>query len=94
MALVQDAVERMNLRLPRFATVKRFAILPAELGEATGEVTPSQKLRRRVVEARHRRVLDDLYGAAAPHAPGRTEPEGAAPAAPQAHDAARASARS
>jgi long-chain acyl-CoA synthetase len=92
-ALVRDAVERMNVRLPRFATVKRFAILPAELGEAAGEVTPSQKLRRRVVEARHRRVLDDLYAGTAPRAPERAEPEGS-PAAPQAHGAARASARS
>jgi long-chain acyl-CoA synthetase len=60
-ALVEDAVERMNRRLPRFATVKRLAILPAELSEVAGELTPSQKVRRKVVEARHRRVLDALY---------------------------------
>ncbi len=64
-ALVQDAVERLNERLPRFATVKRFAILPAELSEAAGELTPSQKVRRKVVEARHRLVLDGLYDAGA-----------------------------
>jgi long-chain acyl-CoA synthetase len=62
-AIVQDAVDRMNERLPRFATVKRFGILPAELSEAAGEVTPSQKVRRKIVEARHRPVLDRLYEA-------------------------------
>lgn len=69
-AMVQDAVDRMNERLPRFSTVKRFAILEGELSEAAGEVTSSQKVRRKVVEARHRPVLDRLYatgdGAAAP----------------------------
>jgi long-chain acyl-CoA synthetase len=67
-AMVRDAVDRMNARLPRFATVKRFAILPAELSEAAGEVTPSQKVRRKVVEARHRPVLDGLYEGAEPRA--------------------------
>jgi long-chain acyl-CoA synthetase len=59
--LVQEAVDGMNLRLPRFATLKRFAILPAEFSEAAGEVTPSHKLRRKVIEARHRPILDGLY---------------------------------
>jgi long-chain acyl-CoA synthetase len=67
-ALVQDAVDRMNQGLPRFATVKRFAILPAELSEAAGEVTPSQKVKRKVAEARHRGALDALYDSA-PGAP-------------------------
>jgi len=60
-ALVQQAMDRMNAQLPRFAAVKKFAILPAEFTEAAGEVTPSQKLRRRVIEQRHRAVLDGLY---------------------------------
>ncbi|BDG01499.1 AMP-dependent synthetase/ligase [Anaeromyxobacter oryzae] len=59
--LIQDAVDRMNLKLPRFATVKRFAIVPAEFSEAAGEVTPSLKLKRKVIEARHQAVLDALY---------------------------------
>ncbi len=60
-ALVQDAVDRLNATLPRFATVKRFAILPAELGEADGLVTPSQKLKRKAIEERYRAELDALY---------------------------------
>jgi long-chain acyl-CoA synthetase len=71
-ALVQDAIQRMNLQLPRFASVKRFAILPAELSEAAGEVTPSQKLKRKAVEARHQRVLDALYEEGIPAPAART----------------------
>ena len=62
--LVGGAVDRANAKLPRFAKVRRFAILPEELSEAAGELTPSQKVKRKVVEARHRGVLDGLYAEA------------------------------
>jgi long-chain acyl-CoA synthetase len=60
-ARVAAAVEAVNRELPRFATVKRFAILPGELGVATGELTPTMKLRRRACEEKYRNVLDALY---------------------------------
>ncbi len=63
-ALVQKGIDEMNAQLPRFATVKRFTILPAEFSEAAGEVTPSQKLKRKVIEARYRDVLDGMYAGA------------------------------
>ncbi|HEX9242633.1 MAG TPA: long-chain fatty acid--CoA ligase [Anaeromyxobacter sp.] len=65
-ALLQHDLDALNAGLPRFATVKRFAILPRELLEAEGEVTPSQKLKRKVIEARYRDVLNALYGGAPP----------------------------
>jgi long-chain acyl-CoA synthetase len=61
-ALVQRAVDEMNASLPRFATLKRFAILPTEFSEAAGEVTPSHKLKRKVIEERYLRELDAMYG--------------------------------
>jgi len=63
-AMVQRAVDGLNATLPRFATVKRFTILPREFSEADGEVTPSQKLKRKVIEQRHRAALDAMYPAA------------------------------
>jgi long-chain acyl-CoA synthetase len=60
-ALVQRDVERLNATLPRFATVKRFTILPREFSEAEGEVTPSQKLKRKVIEQRFKAELDRMY---------------------------------
>ncbi len=59
--LLQRHVDQLNAGLPRFATVKRFAILPQEFTEQAGEVTPSQKLKRRVIEQRYRNVLDSMY---------------------------------
>jgi long-chain acyl-CoA synthetase len=60
-ALVQRRVDALNRGLPRFATVKRFTILPRELSEADGEVTPSQKLKRKLIEQRYRAELDAMY---------------------------------
>jgi len=65
-ALVQQAVDALNATLPKFATVKRFTILPRDFSEAEGEVTPSQKVKRKVVERRYREVLDAMYPAGAP----------------------------
>jgi long-chain acyl-CoA synthetase len=62
-AMVQEAMARLNADLPRFSAVKKFAILPAEFSETAGEVTPSQKLKRKVIEARYKVVLDALYAA-------------------------------
>lgn len=60
-AEVHRAVDEMNAELPRFSTVKRFTILPQEFSEAAGEVTPSQKVKRKLVEERYAAVLDSMY---------------------------------
>lgn len=74
-ARIAASVEAVNRELPRFATVKRFAILPGELGVATGELTPTMKVRRRACEEKFREVLDGLYadegGPSAGEEPGR-----------------------
>jgi long-chain acyl-CoA synthetase len=60
-ALVQAGVDRLNASLPRFATVKRFSILPRDFSEAEGEVTPSQKLKRKLIERRFAAELEAMY---------------------------------
>jgi long-chain acyl-CoA synthetase len=60
-ALVQEDLDALNATLPRFATVKRFTILSREFLEAEGEVTASQKLKRKLIEQRYRAVLDAMY---------------------------------
>ncbi|WP_150253219.1 AMP-dependent synthetase/ligase [Nocardiopsis deserti] len=59
--MVQEAVDELNRGLPRHETVKRFAILPNDLTVEEGEMTPSLKMRRRVVEDRYRDLLDGMY---------------------------------
>jgi long-chain acyl-CoA synthetase len=60
-AFVQKAIDKLNAGLPRFATVKRFTILPRELSEQQGEVTASQKVKRKLVEQRYKAELDAMY---------------------------------
>jgi long-chain acyl-CoA synthetase len=60
-ARIQRDVDKLNAHLPRFASVKRFTVLPRDFSEAEGELTPSQKLKRKVVEQRYRAELDAMY---------------------------------
>lgn len=60
-ARIARAVEAVNRGLPRFATLKRFAILPGDFGTATGELTATMKLRRKAIEEKYRAELDALY---------------------------------
>jgi long-chain acyl-CoA synthetase len=61
LALIDGYVARMNADLPSYETVKRFAILPRDFSQDEGELTASQKVRRKVVEERWRHVLDGFY---------------------------------
>ncbi|MGI8612427.1 MAG: AMP-dependent synthetase/ligase [Nocardioidaceae bacterium] len=54
-------VTRLNEQLNRWETIKRFLILEQDLTVESGELTPSLKVKRRVVEDRHREQLDALY---------------------------------
>ncbi len=65
-AVLKRGLDKVNATLPRFATVKKFRVLPAEFTEAAGEVTASQKLKRKVIEARYREELDAMYGGSSP----------------------------
>jgi len=59
--MVQEAVDRLNAELPSYATIKRFAVLPKDLSVETGELTPSLKVKRKVVEKNYAEVLDGFY---------------------------------
>ncbi len=62
--MIRRHVEHVNANLARYEAIRRWAILPAELKIETGELTPSLKVRRRVVEQRYRDVLEGLYAEA------------------------------
>ncbi len=59
--LIAGYVEQLNARLNRWETVKKFAILPRDLSIEDGEITPSMKVRRRVVETTFKTEIDQLY---------------------------------
>jgi long-chain acyl-CoA synthetase len=60
-ALIDTHIDELNSRLERWETIKRFAILPEDLTVEAGDLTPSLKVKRRVVERKYMDVLDSMY---------------------------------
>lgn len=54
-------IDAVNADLPRHEQIRKYALVPAELSVATGELTPTLKLKRRVVAARWRDEIEALY---------------------------------
>jgi long-chain acyl-CoA synthetase len=61
-ALVQRLVDEVNSQHSPFEQIKRFAILPRDFSASEGEITPTLKLKRRVVEERFADEIERLYG--------------------------------
>jgi long-chain acyl-CoA synthetase len=60
---VQAAIDRANLSVSRAESIRKFAVLPHDLTVVDGELTPTLKVRRAVVEKVYGAVIDDLYEA-------------------------------
>ena len=60
-ALIQEEVDRVNAKYAQVEQVKKFAILDHDLSQATGELTPTMKVKRNVVNARYADLFDSLY---------------------------------
>jgi long-chain acyl-CoA synthetase len=59
---VQQAVDAANQRLARAEQVKRFEVLPVEWTAESEELTPTLKLRRRIIHAKYAERIEALYG--------------------------------
>jgi long-chain acyl-CoA synthetase len=59
--LIAHEVEKVNRRLSSPEQVKRFAILPKRLYQEDGEVTPTLKVKRKVLVEKYRDLIDGLY---------------------------------
>ena len=60
-ALVQEALDRANAKYAQVEQVKKFAILDHDLSQETGELTPTLKVKRNVVNDKYAHVLNSLY---------------------------------
>ena len=66
--LIRNAVAEANSHLASFESIKNFAILPQEFTIESGELTPSLKVKRKVVDEHYRALIDSLYGGEKPQA--------------------------
>jgi long-chain acyl-CoA synthetase len=62
LALYQEIVDGLNRELSQFERIKKFAVLPAEFSIESGELTPTLKVKRKVVEERWRETIEEMYG--------------------------------
>ncbi|MFE0509492.1 AMP-dependent synthetase/ligase [Streptomyces sp. NPDC058964] len=59
--LVDGYVKQLNEGLQRWQTIKKFRLLPRDLDVEHGEITPSLKLKRPVVEREYKHLIDEMY---------------------------------
>ena len=60
-ALYGEIVREANSSLANFETIKRFRLVADEWSQDSGELTPSMKLKRRVISAKYGSVIEELY---------------------------------
>jgi long-chain acyl-CoA synthetase len=60
-AEVQKAVDEVNSKVGPVEQIKKFKILPRDLSQETGELTPTLKVKRNVVNEKNESVIEDLY---------------------------------
>jgi len=59
--LYQDIVDKVNEGLARFETIKKFRLLPEPFTMDGGELTPTLKVKRRVILQRYGHLIDSMY---------------------------------
>ena len=60
-AHVGREIEKVNAQLAQYETIKKFKVLPAQFSIESGELTPTLKLKRKVVSQKYKREIDDLF---------------------------------
>ncbi|HEX5215621.1 MAG TPA: long-chain fatty acid--CoA ligase [Vicinamibacterales bacterium] len=60
-ALFQQSVEMANAGLAQFEKIKKFVVLPEEFSMKTGELTPTLKVKRKVVDQKYREQIEAMY---------------------------------
>jgi long-subunit acyl-CoA synthetase (AMP-forming) len=60
-AHLQKQIDQMNEKLARVQTIKKFIVVPAEFSIDGGELTPTLKVKRKVVNEKYKREIAEMY---------------------------------
>ena len=60
--LIQDHLDEINKKFAQVEQIKKFEILPADLSQEGGELTPTLKVKRNVVADKYESDIEALYG--------------------------------
>jgi long-chain acyl-CoA synthetase len=59
--LIQSEVDRLSENLSNYEKIKKVILLDEEFSQENGELTPSLKIKRRIIEKKFEKQLDKLY---------------------------------
>jgi long-chain acyl-CoA synthetase len=59
--LIQQFVDELNAKEPGYSSIKKFAILPHDFSQETGELTPTLKVKRKFTSEKYKDILDAFY---------------------------------
>ncbi len=59
--LIQQRVDLVNQKLAKYEQIKKFVILDHPFTEEGGELTPTQKKKRRIIESKYKDLIDSMY---------------------------------
>jgi Long-chain acyl-CoA synthetases (AMP-forming) len=59
--LIKEEVEKVNKTLSQVETIKKFALIPRKLYEEEGDITPTRKLKRKMIEKKYKDIIEQLY---------------------------------
>jgi long-subunit acyl-CoA synthetase (AMP-forming) len=62
---LQAQIDQMNESLARVQTIKKFVVVPTEFTIDGGELTPTMKVKRKVVNEKYKREIESMYADAA-----------------------------
>jgi long-chain acyl-CoA synthetase len=60
-ARIQASIDALNAKEPSYSTLKKFAIVAKDFTQETGELTPTLKVKRKVVTQKYQALLDSFY---------------------------------
>lgn len=60
-AMYEERIRHLNAKLPSYETIKKFALIPGEFSIDGGELTPTLKLKRKVIYEKYRDRIEKLY---------------------------------
>ncbi len=59
--LIAKEVESVNKTLSQVETIKKFSLIPRKLYEEEGDITPTRKIKRKVIEKKYKDLIEKLY---------------------------------
>ncbi len=60
--LIQGEIDRVNAKFARVEQIKKFFLLETQLSAEDEELTPTMKLKRKLVQAKYAQRIEAMYG--------------------------------